>query len=132
MQQSFTIALTNTSTSIKSPLCLLYAPQIIAGASIYLASKLIGHELTADEDSDWWELVSTRLDEIEGMLVENMTSNANIMPSLTFAVDTVFDILDLYSSNAATSNSKSRSSNSQDHKVNRCLDGSMFKLLMSV
>lgn len=81
--------------SIKSPLCLLYAPQIIAGASIYLASKLIGRELTADEDSDWWELVSTRLDEIE---------------------DTVFDILDLYSSNATTSNSKSRSSGSLDHK----------------
>lgn len=76
--------------------------------------------------------MSTRLDEIEGMLVENMTSNANIMPSLTFAVDTVFDILDLYSSNAATSSSKSRSSNSQDHKVNRCLNGCMLKLLMSV
>ncbi|CAM0139569.1 unnamed protein product [Umbelopsis sp. WA50703] len=80
--------------SIKSPLCLLYSPQIIASASIYLASKTVGHELTADEDSDWWELVSSKLDEIE---------------------DAVFDILDLYS-NAASSNMKGRSSNSLDHR----------------
>lgn len=57
---------TDADFSIKSPLCLLYSPQIIASASIYLASKTIGHELTADEDSDWWELVSSKLDEIEG------------------------------------------------------------------
>ncbi|KAI8578882.1 hypothetical protein K450DRAFT_244953 [Umbelopsis ramanniana AG] len=81
--------------SIKSPLCLLYTPQIIAGASIYLASKLIAHELTADEDSEWWELVSTKLDEIE---------------------DAVFDMLDLYSSSTAVSSSKGRSSSGQDHK----------------
>ncbi|KAG2179931.1 hypothetical protein INT43_003718 [Umbelopsis isabellina] len=83
--------------SIKSPLCLLYSPQIIASASIYLASKTIGHELTADEDSDWWELVSSKLDEIE------------------VKIDAVFDILDLYS-NAATVSVKGRSSNNLDHR----------------